>query len=80
MRIFIAEKPSGARVLAAAPGAAKKGEGFLADGGRDPQIVTWCFGHMLEPAEPEKYLPEGHDRWIEEDHPIIRLFFVLWRL
>lgn len=69
MRIFIAEKPSVARVIAQSLGSPQKNAGFLTCGTGD--VVTWCFGHMLEPAEPEKYLPDGHSKWMEEDLPII---------
>lgn len=68
-RLFIAEKPSVARAIASAIGASKKGEGFLAS---ETDIVTWCFGHMLELADPAKYLPEeSADLWKDEDLPIL---------
>jgi DNA topoisomerase-3 len=69
LRLFIAEKPSVARAIAAAVGASRKGEGFLAS---DTDIVTWCFGHMLELADPAKYLPdESAEVWKDEDLPIL---------
>lgn len=58
MRLFIAEKPSLARAIATAlPGHIEKGQGYLRCG--DGDVVTWCIGHLLEPAEPAHYDP----RW-----------------
>jgi DNA topoisomerase-3 len=55
MRLFIAEKPSVAKALAAELGGATRAEGHLACGS---DAVTWCFGHMLEMAMPEDYAAE----------------------
>jgi DNA topoisomerase-3 len=49
MRLFIAEKPSVAKAIAAELGVTGKTEGFI-ECGQDE--VTWCFGHMLEPSRP----------------------------
>jgi len=75
MRLFIAEKPSVAKALAAELGITGKGEGFI-DCGVDK--VTWCFGHMLEQAEPDDYTPDNVPRtksgkkiWRVEELPII---------
>jgi len=75
MRLFIAEKPSVAKALAAELGISGKGEGFI-DCGADK--VTWCFGHMLEQAEPDDYTPDNVPRtksgkkiWRVEELPII---------
>ena len=56
MRLFIAEKPSLGRAIAEnLPGPQKKGNGCIeTDGG----TVTWCFGHILEAAEPGDYDPK----------------------
>ena len=67
MRLFIAEKPSVARVLAAELGSVRKGDGYLQCG---EDFVTWAFGHLLEMAMPENYDP-SFARWKAEDLPIL---------
>jgi len=75
MRLFIAEKPSVAKAIAAELGITGKAEGFI-DCGNDK--VTWCFGHMLEQAEPDEYTPDNVPRtkagkkiWRVDELPII---------
>ncbi|MEY4590340.1 MAG: hypothetical protein RL497_2416 [Pseudomonadota bacterium] len=54
MRLYIAEKPSLGRALAAVlPGPHRKQDGFIQTA--DGACVTWCIGHLLELAEPEDY-------------------------
>lgn len=67
MRLYIAEKPSVARVLAAELGQTKKGDGWLQCGS---DFVTWAFGHLLEMAMPEAYNP-AFAKWRAEDLPIL---------
>ena len=67
MRLFIAEKPSVARALAAELKITRKGEGWLQCG---EDFVTWAFGHLLEMAMPEAYDP-SFARWREADLPIV---------
>ena len=67
MRLFIAEKPSVARVLAAELGSVRKGEGYLQCG---EDFVTWAFGHLLEMAMPEVY-NAAFAKWRVEDLPIV---------
>lgn len=67
MRVFIAEKPSQGRDIAAVLGCNKKREGYLE--GNDC-IVTWAYGHLLSLANPEKY-DEKYKRWNLADLPII---------
>lgn len=67
MRLFIAEKPSVARALAAGLGRPSRGDGFLRVG---EDVVTWAFGHLLEMAMPEHYDP-ALARWREQDLPIV---------
>lgn len=56
MRLYIAEKPSLGRALAAVlPHPQRKQEGFIQTG--PDACVTWCIGHLLELAEPEDYDP-----------------------
>ncbi len=70
MRLWIAEKPSLAREIAAyLPGPHTRREGAIeCDGGR--QIVTWCFGHLLEQAPPETYNPEWKS-WRLDHLPLV---------
>ncbi len=59
MHLYIAEKPSLGRAIAAAlPGPHQKGQGWIRCGsGEDAVTVSWCIGHLLEPAEPASYNP-----------------------
>ena len=67
LRLYIAEKPSMAREIAACLKNPKKGNGFITtDGG----IVTWLFGHVLTPVKPEGY-DAKYKAWRMEDLPII---------
>ena len=75
MRLFIAEKPSVARAIAEELRVTRREKGALICGS---DAVTWCFGHMLEQAEPDEYTgpdvprgANGRKRWREEDLPII---------
>src|SRR3954465_12314632 len=67
MRLIITEKPSMGRDVAAALGASRRGEGFIA--GAD-EMVTWCVGHLVELDDPEGY-DERLQRWRLEDLPIL---------
>ena len=68
VRLFIAEKPSMGRELAAVlPGPRRKGKGFIETGGG---TVTWLFGHVLRQAEPQEY-DARYKAWRAEDLPII---------
>ncbi|MBU3595099.1 DNA topoisomerase III [Polynucleobacter sp. 86C-FISCH] len=58
MRLFIAEKPSVAAAIADALGGGKKGSGFYDLPSVDTK-VTWCYGHLLEQAQPEYYVEGG---------------------
>ena len=82
MRLFIAEKPSVAKAIVAELGSASRGDGFITC--KDGSVVTWCFGHLLEQAEPDAYLPDdvprtkkGSKVWRFEDLPI---FPKTWKL
>ncbi|MGL6313398.1 DNA topoisomerase III [Vibrio sp. WXL103] len=67
-RLYIAEKPSLGRAIAAAlPGGQKKGEGYIQCGN---DIVTWCIGHLLEQVEPDAY-DERYKKWNLADLPIV---------
>ena len=76
MRLFIAEKPSlGKAIAAQLPGQKKPNRTHIQCGS---DIVTWAFGHLYELAEPDAYLPanlptngSGKKRWRLEDLPIM---------
>jgi len=76
MRLFIAEKPSLGRAIAdCLPGPHRKGNGCIETGAG---TVTWCFGHILEAAEPEDYDPKLEKwKWKASDLPI---FPKIWKL
>jgi DNA topoisomerase-3 len=67
MRVYIAEKPSVGKAIAENLGPQKRGEGMISCG---DDVVTWCFGHLLEQAEPDAYNPE-YKRWSLDHLPII---------
>lgn len=68
-RLFIAEKPSLARAVAAAlPGQTRNAEGHIRCSNGD--VVTWCLGHLLEQVEPDAY-DERYKRWNLADLPIV---------
>lgn len=82
MKLWIAEKPSVAKAICAELGIVKKGSGFNECKGGN--IVTWCFGHLLEQAGPDAYVPEdvpvtkkGTKIWRMQDLPI---FPTKWKL
>lgn len=69
MIVYIAEKPSVGRAVAAVlPKPHQQDEGFITVANGD--VVTWCVGHLLEQAEPEVYNPE-YKKWRKEHLPII---------
>ncbi|WP_105903191.1 DNA topoisomerase III [Vibrio gangliei] len=69
MRLFIAEKPSLGRAIAAAlPTPHKNEQGFIRCANGD--VVTWCIGHLLEQVEPDAY-DERYKKWNMADLPII---------
>ncbi|MAD44471.1 MAG: DNA topoisomerase III [Oceanospirillaceae bacterium] len=69
MRLFIAEKPSLGRAIAAVlPKPHAKGEGFVRAANGD--VVSWCIGHLLEQAEPEAYNP-SYKQWRLDVLPIV---------
>ena len=48
------------KAIAGELGITGKGDGFIKCGG---DKVTWCFGHMLEQADPDEYTPDAvHSR------------------
>lgn len=68
MRLFIAEKPSLARAIAAGLGKiTDKSDHHIAVG---DDTITWCYGHILNLAPPEDYRPELA-KWSLDTLPIV---------
>lgn len=68
MKLFIAEKPSMAKEIAAClPGPYKAGNGCIVTGAG---VVTWAFGHILRMAAPEEY-DAKYKAWRSDDLPIV---------
>ncbi|WP_087019168.1 DNA topoisomerase III [Thaumasiovibrio subtropicus] len=68
-RLYIAEKPSLGRAIAAVlPKPHKNEQGYIKLGNGD--IVTWCVGHLLEQVEPDAY-DERYKKWSLADLPIL---------
>lgn len=67
MRLFIAEKPSLGKAIASGLGGGTPGDGCIVCGS---DVVTWCFGHILEQAAPEEY-DEKYKTWRMADLPIL---------
>lgn len=81
MRLFIAEKPSLGRAIAqylpvkGVPQGGGQGKGAThIVAGND--VVSWCFGHLLEMAEPDDY-NAAYKRWSFNTLPIVP---TSWRL
>lgn len=69
MRLFIAEKPSLAKHIASQlPGPLESGRTHITCG--DGTIVTWCFGHLLQQADPLAY-GEQYKAWSFKSLPIL---------
>ena len=69
MRLFVAEKPSLGRAIAAVlPKPQQKGEGYIRAANGD--VVSWCIGHLLEQAEPDAYDP-SYKQWRLDHLPIV---------
>ena len=67
MRLFVAEKPSLGRAIAAELGVTKNNLTFQICGS---DTVTWCFGHILEQYDPQDY-DDNLRTWRRRDLPII---------
>jgi DNA topoisomerase-3 len=78
MRLFIAEKPSLARAIASNLGSPVKkssSDGYIeVQGGND--VVTWCYGHLLENLMPEEY----DKKWASWDINTLPITIRQWRL
>lgn len=67
MKLVIAEKPSVAKSIAGVIGADETKDGYMEGNG---YLVSWCIGHLVEPAAPECY-SERFRKWRYENLPII---------
>ena len=67
MRLFVAEKPSLGRAIAAELGVTQNNPTFQICGS---DTVTWCFGHILAPYDPQDY-DDNLRIWRRRDLPII---------
>lgn len=67
MRLYLCEKPSQAKDIAAVLGASRRGDGCWVGNG---VTVTWCIGHLLETAPPDAY-DAKYKRWVLADLPIV---------
>ena len=69
MQLIITEKPSVAKALSQALGIKdkEKHQGYIE--GED-RIVSWCYGHLVELAEPAEY-GEQYKKWTYESLPIL---------
>ncbi len=65
--LYLCEKPSQARDIAKVLGAGGRGDGCLRGNG---VTVTWCFGHLLEQAEPDAYGAQ-YKKWSLQTLPIL---------
>ena len=66
MKLVIAEKPSVGIALAKVIGANQRRDGYFEGKG---YIVSWCVGHLVRMANPDKY-DEKYAKWKIEDLPI----------
>ena len=67
MRLFVAEKPSLGRAIAAELGVTQNNQNFQVCGS---DVVTWCFGHLLEQYDPDDY-DEAWKPWRRSSLPMI---------
>ena len=66
MQLVVTEKPSVARSIASIIGAEENKDGYMEGNG---YLVSWCVGHLVEPAQPESY-GEKWKKWTYESLPI----------
>ena len=66
-RLFIAEKPSLGKAIAAELGVTQTCQGYIVCGN---DAVTWCFGHLLEQYDPDDY-DDAWKLWRRSSLPMI---------
>ncbi|MBQ8913835.1 MAG: DNA topoisomerase 3 [Lachnospiraceae bacterium] len=67
MKLVISEKPSVAKSIADVIGATNRKDGYFEGNGF---IVSWCVGHLIEPAFPQEY-NAIYEKWEYDSLPII---------
>lgn len=65
--LIVTEKPSVAQAIAKSIGVTGRKDGYLEGNG---YLVSWCVGHLVEPAAADLYDPR-YSRWEREDLPIL---------
>ena len=65
--LIICEKPSVAKTVALALGAAEQKDGYLSG---DGLLVSWCIGHLISMADAGSY-DERYKKWRYEELPIL---------
>lgn len=65
--LILTEKPSVAREYAAILGVKGNGDGVIEN---DTYVITWCIGHLVQMAYPEKY-DSRFGTWNLEDLPFL---------
>lgn len=68
MQLFLCEKPSQGKDIAAVLGASQRGNGMMVGKG---YVVTWAFGHLLEQVPPEHYSAEYGSPWRLDVLPVL---------
>ena len=66
-KLVIAEKPSVAQAIAHVLGADERKDGYMEGNG---YLVSWCIGHLVEPANPDAY-SDAWKKWNYESLPMI---------
>lgn len=72
MQLVITEKPSVARSIADVIGAKERKDGYMEGNG---WLVSWCVGHLVEPAQPEGY----GERWKKWDYGSLPMLPEKWK-
>lgn len=73
-RLFIAEKPNLGRTIAEGLGRGTPSRGYITV---RKDVVTWCFGHLLELDAPESYSKDYAWPWRSEVLPILPSKFTM---
>ena len=70
--LVVTEKPSVARAIARVLGANERKDGYFEghSGVGTGYIVSWCVGHLVEPAPPGAY-SDAWKKWSMESLPMI---------
>ena len=67
MQLVITEKPSVAQAVAHVIGAGERKNGYMEG---NEYVVSWCIGHLVEPAAPGAYCEEWK-KWNHGSLPMI---------